>query len=319
MLMNYNDLIKLIESGKLLHIAGTEGLLKKLPKGNWIGGSTEYFMAKSGGKVSDELLYVTEFKYDVFNIKTYDANEIKDIAKEGFDNGISILIIPFDSPVHIAYAEHAAEYEDIFMKPVVGWISGLNLGKQGQTPIVVNGSTGKVCSDTAVCLHIELPSDKMANVNIINIFEADENSPIIKFKDNAFSIKTCLINGNETNFADYITKNNINTKLPIIGNYSGTGINVSFRGVEKDTVHFYAPVFDNIEYRFAKSIPDYTAAFHEHLQGIDDTNELFSCNCILNFLYGELENKSIEAFGGPITFGEIAYQLVNQTLVYVTI
>jgi hypothetical protein len=44
---------------------------------------------------------------------------------------------------------------------------------------------------------------------------------------------------------------------------------------------------------------------------------MFSCNCILNFLYGELEGKSIGTFTGPVTFGEIAYQLVNQTLVYV--
>ena len=319
MLMQYNDLIKLIEKGILLHIAGTEDLLKKLPKGNWIGGSTEYFMAKSGGKVSDELLYVTEFKYNIFNIKTYDKAHIKNIAKDAYNNGLSIIIVPFDSAVHREYAENAAEYEDIFMKPVVGWISGLNLGKQGQTPIAINGSTGEVCNDTAVCLHIELPSNQMASVNIINIFEADENSPAITFKDNGFSIKTCFIDGKETNFADYIAKNNINTKLPIIGSYSGTGINVSFRGIEQDTVNLYAPVFDDIEYRFAKNIHDYTAAFHDHLQGIDDTNELFSCNCILNFLYGELENKSIESFGGPITFGEIAYQLVNQTLVYVTI
>ena len=319
MLIQYNDLVKLIESGVVLHIAGAEDLLKKLPKGNWIGGSTEYFMAKSGGKVSDELLYVTEFKYNIFNIKTYDSAQIKNIAKDAYNNGLSILIIPFDSAVHREYAEYATEYEDMFMKPIVGWISGLNLNKQGQTPIAINGFTGEICKDTAVCLHIKIPSDKMATVNIINIFEVDENSPLITFKDNGFSIKTCLVDGEETDFAEYITKNNLNTKLPLIGNYSGMGINVSYRGIENGVVQTYAPVFNNIEYRFAKNIPDYTAAFHEQLKGIDDTNALFSCNCILNFLYGELESKSIEAFGGPITFGEIAYQLVNQTLVYVTV
>lgn len=36
-------------------------------------------------------------------------------------------------------------------------------------------------------------------------------------------------------------------------------------------------------------------------------------------MYGELEGKKLEAFAGPVTFGEIAYQLVNQTLVYVTV
>ena len=45
----------------------------------------------------------------------------------------------------------------------------------------------------------------------------------------------------------------------------------------------------------------------------------FSCNCILNYLYGELEGKVTEGMYGPVTFGEIAYQLLNQTLVYVRI
>lgn len=44
---------------------------------------------------------------------------------------------------------------------------------------------------------------------------------------------------------------------------------------------------------------------------------VFACNCILNFLYSELEGKSTGAITGPITFGEIADQLMNQTLVYV--
>ena len=45
----------------------------------------------------------------------------------------------------------------------------------------------------------------------------------------------------------------------------------------------------------------------------------FSCNCILNFLFGELEGQSIGALQGPVTFGEIGYQLLNQTLVVLRI
>ena len=46
----------------------------------------------------------------------------------------------------------------------------------------------------------------------------------------------------------------------------------------------------------------------------DGTQEL-SCNCILNFLYGELKSKRTGSFTGPVTFGEIAYILLNQTMV----
>lgn len=45
----------------------------------------------------------------------------------------------------------------------------------------------------------------------------------------------------------------------------------------------------------------------------------FSCNCILNFLYSELEGKRTGELIGPVTFGEVAYQLLNQTLVYLQI
>ena len=40
MFITFEETSKLITDGKILHIAGTEDLLKKLPKGKWIGGST---------------------------------------------------------------------------------------------------------------------------------------------------------------------------------------------------------------------------------------------------------------------------------------
>ena len=141
MLMTYEAAVKLIEDGKLLHIAGTEALLKKLPKGKWIGGSTEYFMAKEGGKVSDDLLFVTEFPYANFSIKSYNAQNINQVTKDSFENGFTLLIIPFDSAVHKEYAQNAERYSDMFLRNIAGWISGLNLNKSGQTPIAVDGST----------------------------------------------------------------------------------------------------------------------------------------------------------------------------------
>jgi hypothetical protein len=48
-------------------------------------------------------------------------------------------------------------------------------------------------------------------------------------------------------------------------------------------------------------------------------NIIASCNCILNYLYSELEGKKTGKVTGPITFGEIAYVLVNQTMVYLSV
>jgi len=319
MLMRFDDVSKKIAEGSLLHIAGTEDLIKKLPKGSWIGGSTEYFMSENGGKVSDDLLFVTTFPYSEFTIKSYDEKNIADVTADAYDNGFSIVIIPFDSAVHKEYASRAAEFEGMFIKNIAGWISGLNLSKSGQTPIAVNGLTGEAYSGKAAVLHIRVPDDKTVTIGVINIFSQDENSPVIEFTEEGFSAKKCLVDGKETVFADYITQKNIDTKLPLVGDYSGNGVNISFKSIGSGLVNFYAPVFSGIKYRIAKPICDYACEFNSQLANFKDVQAVFSCNCILNFLYGELEGKNIDAFAGPITFGEIAYQLVNQTLVYVAV
>jgi len=321
MFIAFEAAAKMIQDGKLLHIAGTESLLKKLPKGKWIGGSTEYFMTKDGGKVSGDMLFVTEFPYANFNIKSYDVKNISQVAADAFDSGFSILIVPFDCEVHKEYAQNAAGYDKMFLRNIVGWISGLNLGIAGQMPISVNGMTAEAFANKAVALHLETPKDKPVSVNIINIFEQDTNSPVIEFAEEGFRITKCLVDGKEVVFADYIAKNAIDTKLPLVGDYSGNGINVSFKFIENGVVSLYAPVFSGIKYRMAKSVSDYADLFNKHITDHKEKNMAFdfSCNCILNFLYGNLEQKKIDAFAGPITFGEIAYQLVNQTLVYVTV
>jgi hypothetical protein len=319
MLITFDQASKLIGDNKVLHIAGSESLLRKLPKGNWIGGSTEYFMTENGGKVSGELLFVTELPCKKFTIKSYSAANISNVAEDTFDSGFSIVIIPFDSAVHKEYAHNAEGYSKMFLRNVVGWIAGLNLNIPGQTPVAVNGSTGQVLTNDAAALHIEESGDKKVSIGIINIFEQDKNSPLIEFKEEGFTVKKCLIDGKETVFSDYIKQNSVDTKLPLVGEYSGTGINVSFKSVNEGVVHLYAPVFSGIKYRIAKEIPDYVNIFNSRLMEFKNTTAAFSCNCILNFLYGELEGKSIQGFTGPITFGEIAYQLVNQTLVYVTV
>jgi len=322
MLITFDEASKKITAGKLLHIAGTEALLKKLPKGNWVGGSTEYFMAKEGGKVTGELLYVTEFPYSDFKIKSYDTDTISKVAVEAFDNGFSIAIVPFDSAIHKLYAEKAPGFEDMFIKNIAGWIAGLNLGIPGQTPISVNGQTGVAHADKAAVLHIGVPDDKVVTIGVINIFSQDEDSPVIEFPEEGFKAVKCLVNGKETVFADYIAKNEIDTKLPLVGDYSGNGVNISFKSIDNGVVHFYAPVFSGIKYRIAKSVPDYAEEFNsrliDHLSDLD-ADPVFSCNCLLNFLHGELEGKKMEKIVGPITYGEIAYQLVSQTLVYVSV
>lgn len=319
MLKTFAEASQMISNGKWLHIAGNEDLLKRLPAGNWIGGSTEYFMSAAGGIVTNDQLFIQEIPSPTCKISVYDENNISDITKDAFDNGFSIVILPFDSTVHKVYAEKAAEFEDIFLKNIVGWVSGLNLSVAGQTPIAVSGEQVVSYSDKAVVLHVFMPEDRLVNIGIVNIFTPNEDGPVFEFSEDSFSVEKCFVDGQEVVFSDYIAKNNLNTQLPLIGDYSGIGINTSYKKIENGVVYFYAPVFKGIKYRMANEIADYAAEFKRMLAQFSDMNTTFSCNCILNFLYGELEGKQIDYFHGPITFGEVAYQLVNQTLVYLVI
>jgi hypothetical protein len=79
----------------------------------------------------------------------------------------------------------------------------------------------------------------------------------------------------------------------------------------------YAPVFPGVDYRLARPVSDYAAAF-QAAEPAESAAAVFACNCILNYLSGALEGKRV-GIAGPITFGEIAYHLVNQTLVYLAV
>ena len=320
MLKTFEEVSAWIGEGRVLHIAGTETLLRKMPKGNWIGGSTEYFLTDDGGLVSDSMLFVTELPKGEFSIRDYDHGTICQMPGQAYDNGFAIVIIPFDSDVHKEYSRNAPEYEGMFIKNIVGWISGVNLDKTGQTPVVVNGQTGQTYTDRAVVLHLEVPESKTVSVGIVNIHKQDADSPVIEFEQNSsYSVSTCKIDGKETLLANYIRERGHDMSAPLVADYFGHGVNVSFRAVEGDTVHFYSPVLSGIRYRFAKAVPDYAAEFQQQLNRIKESDGVFSCNCILNFLFGELEGKKFGGFYGPATFGEVAFQLLNQTLVYVTV
>jgi hypothetical protein len=83
-------------------------------------------------------------------------------------------------------------------------------------------------------------------------------------------------------------------------------------------VSFYAPVFAGVNYRFADAVEDYSERFLQAMPS-DGGPILFGCNCILNYLYSQLQGRQTARLTGPITFGEVAYQLLNQTAVYLTL
>ncbi len=320
-LYSVEEVKSFINQNKLMSLAGDEKVLNRLPKGNWIAGTIPYFMDEDAGKFEQNQIFVNELDDNIsnFKIKVYDENNIEDIVNDSFDNGFSLVIMPPFQEVHQEFALKAENIEGLYNNPLVGWIAGVDLNVDAN-PKTYNGITGEKYEDKAVVLHIELPNEYFAQIDIVNIFEPDTNSPEIRFFFDTFDVLNCLIDGKEVNLAEYIDQNNIDTKLPLIADYSGAHINVSIKEVDVSNglVSFFAPVFQSKVYKFAKPINNYIKRFE--IKTLDyNTNNVFSCNCILNYLYGDFEGRKINNIKGPITFGEIGYQLLNQTLVSLTV
>ncbi len=313
---------EMIASGQPLLLAAEEEVLAQLPAGNWIAGTIPYFMTKEGGKITKDKIFVSQLpEYATkYKIQEYTADTIKNVYSDAPENGFSVIIIPASSPIHLRFALEAPDYLNFAITPLIGWISGIHLDNLGsQKPLVVNGLTTTSSDSSAVVMHVELPVGKYAEIKILNIF-AEGSGDTISFLGDGFQVTDAIINGETRNFAAYIKEKELDTRLPLVANYSGAKINISFQSVNDDgTVDFYAPVFKNMEYKHAQSIENYVLSFISQMPTEDLDNIAFSCNCILNFLYSELEGKKTGGVVGPITFGEVAYQLLNQTLAYLTI
>jgi hypothetical protein len=190
------------------------------------------------------------------------------------------------------------------------------LPEVGQTePKVFNGQTGEKFFDRAVVMHVTLPANKIADIEIVNVFKPGGGDKIT-FPVSGFVQKECTINGQETNFANYLASVHADTRLPLTANYNGSVVNVSIQSTDEanSSVRLYAPVFPGVEYSFAAPVTDYVSAFESALPA-QKTDAAFACNCILNYMYANLGGKNAGSVPSMVTFGEIAHQLLNQTLV----
>lgn len=326
-IMKLDEVQKKISEGRSLLLAGDESVLMQLPQGNWVGGTIPYFITKEhGGLSSRELIFVTDITdfTESISIAQYNKDTLAKVYEDGPRQGFSFILIPAASETHLSFAVNAPNYKSFGMSPLIGWIAGVHLQDLGtKIPKVFNGSTGNMFEDGAIVLRAELKPGKLAEIGILNLFEQGDGD-ILTFSSDGFSARNVMVNGAPQNFAAYLQAHKLDTRLPIVANYYGALVNISFQGVdEQDKVmRFYAPVFSGIRYKHAKPIADYVAAFDAQVQkqiGSDTDNVVFSCNCILNYLFSNLENKKTGSFVGPVTFGEIAYQLLNQTIVYLEI
>jgi hypothetical protein len=317
MLETVEQVAQRIREGAPLLLAGEEQALRSVPQGHWIAGRTPYFMDRDGGACSRERIYVTELPGYVKNvgIRGHTAETLPEFLVEAPDNGFTTLILPAQSAAHAAYAHDASGYRDIFVNPVMGWIAGVHVPEIGiRRAKAVNGEPGSFISEGAVAMHVPLPPDWIAELDIVNVFKPGTGEAIY-FESDGFQAKTCQVGGRTVNLGSFLTSVAADTRLPITADYNGSVINVSIQSVDpvSGAVKFYALVFQGVAYRLAAPLDDYLAAF-EASAG-NSSQPVFSCNCIVNYLYSNLEGRKTGSAAGPITFGEIANLLLNQTMV----
>jgi len=318
-LATIDEAAALIRAGSPLCLAGSAEALEQLPAGNWIAGTIPYFMAETGGAKSLDRVFVTQFPADwSVSFAAYSAEETASLVTNTPDSGFSLVISPCGCPALERFALRGREVEGAFLKPVVGWVAGIDLDALGkQHPAVYLGSDPKPLADGFVAAHVTLPDGRLASLSIVNIFEPDAGD-VIRFPELGTTATQCLVNGEPRALADYLReRGDADGKLPLVGDFSGAAINVSIQSIAPDgIVTFYAPVFPDTDYRLARPVADYAEAFAEQFRAEGEADApAFACNCILNYVHGGLEGRSLGHIQGPVTFGEIAYQLLNQTLV----
>jgi hypothetical protein len=315
-LTDINEVINLIKNGHVLILAGEERLLSRLPTGKWIGGTIPYFMSEKGGIFTKSQIFVTditELAQDI-KIKAYSESQIDSIPNDYFENGFSFILAPGFSNVLESFAIRAEHNLNFFKSPLVGWVTGVELESIDKLlPVVVDGHNKETYLDKLLIMHVKLPENLFARLEITNIFEPGDGDYFIFDKD-SYQIYQCIINGEPYNiFSYYIREHNIDTRLPLVADYNGAKVNVSIKSVSDLVVETYAPVRQGVKYRFAKPLPDYRNSFLQKIPQFN-TGSLTSFNCILNYSYGGLQGTKLP-YQGPFTFGEIAYILLNQTMV----
>lgn len=320
-LLEASEVASRIRRGDALLLAGDEEVLRSLPRGRWIGGTNCYFVGEEGGVVDHRHVYTNALPegFECVAVRRYDAERISRVYADLPAHGMGAIVVPYGSRSHLSFALNAPRYEGFARLPLFGWVAGVHLEAPPEVkPRVFDGITGEALEEEAVVMQIAVPAAKVVDLGIINVFEKGDG-PAITFPASGFTVREAAIDGRVLPFAEYIGETGLDTRLPLVADYLGARVNVSFRRVDpaSGAVRLFAPVFAGVVYHHARPVPDFVDAFAAMRP--PGLRAALSCSCILNFVHSGLEGRGAGLPAGPATFGEIAYQLLNQTTVYVTI
>jgi len=310
------EVSSMICAGNSLLLAGDAKLLSQLPAGNWIGGTTPFFILYPENRTTSfDKIFVTPLPDFVTKteIREYDETTIKNIFNDGPQNGFTVLIMPYASPVAVEYSINATDYENFAASPVCGWLTGLPLDIiMTEKSYSASGTAHCLFPDRAVAMHISLPETKFAEIHTFNPYKQGVGDSIM-FEQNSLVVTDAIINGERRNFAEYLRGIGYDMLMPLVANYSGEMINDVVCAMDGDVVPMSAPVFSHVDYRIAVVDESITEP------SLVSDQIVFSVTCIGNFLQPDICAQYLRKMNGPVVFGEIAYQQIGQTTVYVIV
>ncbi len=314
-----DQVIEFIKQGRIMHLCGNEDTLKGLPKGNWVAGMSPYFM-DGVGKICNDKIYVDDFSFiaEECEVATFDKTDIAEIASRNkYGNGFIFIVLPINSEVYFTFANHSLEYEHIYDNPVVGYVSAVRLEEYGKKqPKVAIGSDGILHDAKAAVMYVKVANRLRVRAEIMNFDTIDYASAPLKFPKPGFDQCDCLINGEPGKIGKHLEriKQETGHYPQLITSQNGALVNRDIKYVNAETgeASFFAPIYTEDTYHCVKPNNDYLATFNRRLGRKTDVIACVSCTSY--FMQGDFEYRHID-FNGVYTFGEIAYQLLNKTIV----
>jgi hypothetical protein len=318
------EIAGLILAGRILVLAGAEADLSRLPRGRWIGGTAASFITAAGGQEADGRIFYSDLTGIARNVRLHHFNlsEMRRIGRLHPLNGFTIAIIPGFSELLTGVCAEILNYDGLYNAPLFGWISAVDpsqLGRMRPKSFFAGAPAGS--TEHAAVMSVSLPHDLFVQLQIANLF-GPGTGPEIRFaKPGYLAEGDCLIGGKPDNLARYIEAENIDRRLPLVSDHEGALINISIISSDAQTgrATFLAPVNPALTYRFAADILDYRCEFSSAMNELHKGSAALSCVCVQNYEHAGLRQSTGLPFQGPVTFGQIAYGVVNQTLACLTI
>jgi len=328
----------MIGEGRVLLLAGAEADLATLPPGCWIGGTVGYFATPQGGVAAKGTVFYTDFTAltDGASWRSFGAGDIDEIASHYPANGFALVIIPGFSKLLGHVAGRIMEYDGLYNVPLMGWVSAVALDGLPETmpPDRPKSFAGgpQAENERAAVLYVSLPARYFAQLHIANLFTPGTGPEIRFLKSGQVQDGDCLIGGTRTNLARYMAAQKIDRRLPLVADHEGALLNVAIltKDVSKGSVTFLAPVSTALTYRFAELIVDYEAEFVQAAAEIELAKAAHACICVLHYYFaglaGAMDMREVSLLKlpgtditAPVTFGQIAYTILNQTFTCLTI